>query len=211
MAMAAKYRNNGQVCISPSRFYIHENKKDQFAKIFVEKTSKLKIGNGLDKDTNLGPITTQKRLEEIENLVEETKASGAKVLCGGKRPAGFNKGYFFEPTIFDDVKDDFKIMKEEPFGPLSPITTFKSFEEVIERANNHEVGLAGYVCTASMETAQRSSELMQTGMVAVNTPFISSAETPFGGIKQSGYGREGGSFGIKDYLNIKYTHLGISG
>jgi len=211
MAMAAKYRNNGQVCISPSRFYIHENKKDQFAKIFVEKTSKLKIGNGLDKDTNLGPITTQKRLEEIENLVEETKASGAKVLCGGKRPAGFNKGYFFEPTIFDDVKDDFKIMKEEPFGPLSPITTFKSFEEVIERANNHEVGLAGYICTASMETAQRSSELMQTGMVAVNTPFISSAETPFGGIKQSGYGREGGSFGIKDYLNIKYTHLGISG
>ena len=133
------------------------------------------------------------------------------MLCGGKRPAGFNKGYFFEPTIFDDVKDDFKIMKEEPFGPLSPITTFKSFEEVIERANNHEVGLAGYVCTASMETAQRSSELMQTGMVAVNTPFISSAETPFGGIKQSGYGREGGSFGIKDYLNIKYTHLGISG
>ena len=211
MAMAAKYRNNGQVCISPSRFYIHEDKKDQFAKIFVEKTSKLKIGNGLDKDTNLGPITTQKRLEEIENLVEETKASGAKVLCGGKRPAGFNKGFYYEPTIFDDVKDDFKIMQEEPFGPLSPITTFKSFDEVIERANNHEVGLAGYVCTASMETAQRSSELIQTGMVAVNTPFISTAETPFGGIKQSGYGREGGSFGIKDYLNIKYTHLGLSG
>ena len=155
--------------------------------------------------------TTQKRLEEIENLVEETKASGAKVLCGGKRPAGFNKGFYYEPTIFDDVKDDFKIMQEEPFGPLSPITTFKSFDEVIERANNHEVGLAGYVCTASMETAQRSSELIQTGMVAVNTPFISTAETPFGGIKQSGYGREGGSFGIKDYLNIKYTHLGLSG
>ena len=172
MAMAAKYRNNGQVCISPSRFYIHEDKKDQFAKIFVEKTSKLKIGNGLDKATNLGPITTQKRLEEIETLVEETKASGAKVLCGGKRPAGFNKGYFYEPTIFDDVKDDFKIMKEEPFGPLSPITTFKSFDEVIERANNHEVGLAGYICTASMETAQRSSELIQTGMVAVNLSLI---------------------------------------
>ena len=132
------------------------------------------------------------------------------MLCGGQRPAGFNKGYFYEPTIFDDVKDDFKIMQEEPFGPLSPITTFKSFDEVIERANNHEVGLAGYVCTASMETAQRSSELIQTGMVAVNTPFLSTAETPFGGIKQSGYGREGGSMGIKDYLNIKYTHLGLS-
>ena len=210
-AMAAKYRNNGQVCISPSRFYIHESKKKQFTESFVEKTLKLKIGNGMDKSVQLGPITTKKRLEEIEKLVEETKKEGATILCGGKRPSGFNKGYFYEPTIFDNVKDNFKIMTVEPFGPLSPITTFKSFDEVIERANNHEVGLAGYICTASMETAQRSSELIQTGMVAVNTPFISTAETPFGGIKQSGYGREGGSFGIKDYLNIKYTHLGLSG
>ena len=211
MAMAAKYRNNGQVCISPSRFYIHTSKKEQFTKSFVDKTLKLKIGNGMNKDVQLGPITTKKRLEEIEQLVENTKKEGAKVLCGGKRPSGFNKGYFYEPTVFDNVKDNFKIMTVEPFGPLSPITTFKSFDEVIERANNHEVGLAGYICTASMETAQRSSELIQTGMVAVNTPFISTAETPFGGIKQSGYGREGGSFGIKDYLNIKYTHLGLSG
>ena len=210
MAMAAKYRNNGQVCISPSRFYIHESKKKKFTESFVAKTLKLKIGNGMDKDVQLGPITTKKRLEEIEKLVEETKKEGAKILCGGKRPAGFNKGYFYEPTVFDNVKDSFKIMKEEPFGPLTPLLTFKNFDEVIEKANNQVAGLAGYVCTNSIELANKTSEALETGMVAVNTPFISSAETPFGGIKQSGYGREGGSMGIKDYLNIKYTHLGLS-
>ena len=211
MAMAAKYRNNGQVCISPSRFYIHTSKKEQFTKSFVDKTLKLKIGNGMNKDVQLGPITTKKRLEEIEQLVENTKKEGAKVLCGGKRPSGFNKGYFYEPTVFDDVKDNFKIMTVEPFGPLTPLLTFKNFDEVIERANNQVAGLASYVCTNSLELANKTSEALETGMVAVNTPFVSSAETPFGGIKQSGYGREGGSIGIKDYLNIKYTHLGIKG
>jgi len=211
VAMACKYRNNGQVCISPSRFYIHESKIEEFTKIFVAKTKKLKIGNGLDEGVQLGPLTTKKRLDEVEQLVEETKKEGAKVLCGGRRPAGFNKGYFYEPTIFDNVKDNFKIMTVEPFGPLSPITTFKSFDEVIKRANNHSAGLAGYVCTNSMDLAHKTSEALETGMVAVNTPFLSSAETPFGGIKQSGYGREGGSVGIKDYLNIKYTHLAITG
>ena len=211
MAMACKYRNNGQVCVSPSRFYIHESKKKEFVKSFVTKTKKLKIGNGLDEGVQLGPLTTKKRLEEIEQLVEETKKEGARVLCGGQRPAGFNKGYFYEPTIFDNVKDNFKIMTVEPFGPLSPITTFKSFDEVIERANNHSAGLASYVCTNSMDLAYKTSEALETGMEAVNTPFLSSAETPFGGIKQSGYGREGGSVGIKDYLNIKYTHLTTTG
>ena len=211
MAMAAKYRNNGQVCISPSRFYIHESKKEQFTKSFVNKTLKLKIGNGMEKGVQLGPITTKKRLEEIEKLVELTKKEGAKVLCGGKRPSGFNKGYFYEPTVFGDVKDNFTIMKEEPFGPLTPILTFKNFDEVVEKANNQLAGLAAYVCTGSIELANKTSESLETGMVAINTPFLSNAETPFGGIKQSGYGREGGSVGIKDYLNIKYTHLGLSG
>ena len=211
MAMAAKYRNNGQVCISPSRFYIHESKKEKFTKSFVEKTLRLKIGNGMDDGVQLGPITTKKRLDEIERLVETTKKEGANILCGGKRPSGFNKGYFYEPTVFDNVKDNFKIMTEEPFGPLTPILTFKSFKEVIKKANDQAAGLAGYVCTSSIELANKTSEALETGMVAVNTPFISNAETPFGGIKQSGYGREGGSMGIKDYLNIKYTHLGLIG
>jgi len=211
IAMTAKYRNNGQVCISPSRFYIHESKKKEFTETFVNKTLSLKIGNGMNKDVQLGPITTKKRLEEIEKLVETTKKEGGNVLCGGKRPSGFNKGYFYEPTVFDNIKDDFKIMHEEPFGPLTPLLSFKNFDEVVSKANNQTAGLASYVCTGSIELANKTSEALETGMVAINTPFISSAETPFGGIKQSGYGREGGSFGIKDYLNIKYTHLGIKG
>jgi len=210
MAIIAKFRNNGQVCISPSRFYIHESKKDEFTKQMVEKTKKLKIGSGMDKDTFLGPLTTKKRLNEIELLVEKTKNEGGKVLCGGKRPSAFNKGYFYEPTIFDNVKDDFSIMKEEPFGPLVPLLTFKKFDEVIERANNHDLGLASYIYTNNLEKANKASELIETGVVAVNTPIVAVAEAPFGGIKQTGYGREGGSMAIKDYLNIKYTHFGIS-
>ncbi len=211
MAIAAKFRNNGQVCISPNRFYIQENKKDEFVNLFVEKTKKLKIGDGMDPSVHLGPLTTKKRLNEIEELVETTKKEGAKVLLGGKRPSGFNKGYFYEPTVFDNVKDDYTIMKVEPFGPLVPMLSFKSFDEVIERANNHELGLSSYICTNSMEKAHRASELMETGTVAVNTPLVALAEAPFGGIKQAGYGREGGSMAIKDYLNVKYTHLGLKG
>ncbi len=209
MAITAKFRNNGQVCISPNRFYIQENKKDEFINKFIEKTKKLKIGNGLDEGVQLGPMTTAKRLSEIEELVETTKKEGAKVLLGGKRPPGFNKGYFYEPTVFDDVKDDFTIMKQEPFGPLVPMLSFKTFDEVIERANNNDLGLCSYVYTNSMEQAHKASELMETGCVAVNTAAVAVAEAPFGGIKQTGYGREGGSMAIKDYLNIKYTHLGL--
>ena len=210
MAIFAKFRNNGQVCISPSRFYIHESKKNDFTKLMVEKTKKLKIGNGMDKDTILGPLTTRKRLEEIESLVETTKKEGAKILCGGKKPAGFNKGYFYEPTVFDNIKDDFTIMNQEPFGPLVPILSFKDFDEVIRRANNNDLGLASYIYTNNLEKAHKASELMETGTVAVNTAVVALPEAPFGGIKQTGYGREGGSMAIKDYLNIKYTHLGIN-
>jgi succinate-semialdehyde dehydrogenase/glutarate-semialdehyde dehydrogenase len=209
MAITAKFRNNGQVCISPNRFYIQESKKEEFINKFIEKTKNLKIGNGLDEGVQLGPMTTAKRLSEIEELVETTKKEGAKVLLGGKRPSGFNKGYFYEPTVFDDVKDDFTIMKQEPFGPLVPMLSFKTFDEVIERANNNDLGLCSYIYTNSMEQAHKASELMETGCVAVNTAAVAIAEAPFGGIKQTGYGREGGSMAIKDYLNIKYTHLGL--
>ena len=211
MAITSKFRNNGQVCISPNRFYIQESKKDEFIESFISKAKKLKIGNGMDKDVDLGPLTTEKRLNEIEDLVEVTKKEGAKVLLGGKRPSGFNKGYFYEPTVFDNVNDDFTIMTQEPFGPLVPMLSFKNFDEVIDRANKNDLGLCSYICTNSMEQAHRASELMETGVVAVNTPVVAIAEAPFGGIKQTGYGREGGSNAIKDYLNVKYTHLGIKG
>ena len=211
MAIFAKFRNNGQVCISPSRFYIHESKRDDFTKLMVEKIKKLKIGNGMNKDTVLGPLTTKKRLEEVEALVETTKKEGAKILCGGKKPADFNKGYFFEPTVFENVKDNFTIMRQEPFGPLVPILSFKDFDEVVKRANTNDLGLASYIYTNNLEKAHKASELMETGTVAVNTAVVALPEAPFGGIKQTGYGREGGSMAIKDYLNIKYTHLGLSG
>ena len=211
MAVTAKFRNNGQVCISPNRFYIQESKKEEFISKFIERTKKLKIGNGMDEGVQLGPLTTDKRLAEIEQLVETTKNEGAKVLLGGKRPAGFNKGYFYEPTVFDDIKDDFTIMSQEPFGPLVPMLSFKTFDEVIERANNNDLGLCSYIYTNSMEKAHRASELIESGCVAVNTAAVAIAEAPFGGIKQTGYGREGGSMAIKDYLNVKYTHMGIKG
>ncbi len=210
IAIFSKFRNNGQVCISPSRFYIHDTKKDEFTNLMVNKIKRLKIGNGMNKETILGPLTTKKRLDEIEKLVEITKKEGANVLCGGKKPAGFNKGYFFEPTVFDNIKDDYTIMNQEPFGPLVPILSFKDFDEVVERANNNDLGLASYIYTNNLEKAHKASELMETGTVAVNTGVVALPEAPFGGIKQTGYGREGGSMAIKDYLNIKYTHLGIS-
>jgi len=209
IAITGKFRNNGQVCISPNRFYIQESKKDEFVGAFMERAKKLKIGNGMDEGVVLGPLSTAKRLEEIEKLVETTKKEGAKVLMGGKRPSGFNKGYFYEPTFFDDVKDDFTIMKEEPFGPLIPILTFKTFDEVIDRANNNNLGLCSYLYTNSMEQAHIGSEKLESGTVAVNTGVVAVAEAPFGGIKQTGYGREGGSGAIKDYLNVKYTHMGL--
>jgi len=209
MAITSKFRNNGQVCISPSRFFIQEKRKDEFINAFIDRVKKLKIGNGMDEGVQLGPLTTKKRLNEIEELVETTKKEGAKVLHGGKRPSGFNKGYFYEPTIFDNVQDNFTIMNQEPFGPLIPFLSFKSFDEVIERANNNDLGLCSYIYTNSMDQANRASELIETGSVAVNTPLVAVAEAPFGGIKQTGYGREGGSMAIKDYLNIKYTHLGL--
>ena len=210
MAITSKFRNNGQVCISPNRFYIHESKKDEFANLMVEKTKKLKIGNGMDKDTLLGPLCTKQRLEGVEKLVEITKKEGGNVLLGGKRDANFNKGYYYEPTIFDEIKDNFTIMKEEPFGPIVPILSFKNFDEVIERANDNDLGLCSYVYTTDLKKANKASEMLETGCVAVNTPVVAVAEAPFGGIKQTGYGREGGSMAIKDYLNIKYTHFGIS-
>jgi succinate-semialdehyde dehydrogenase/glutarate-semialdehyde dehydrogenase len=210
MAITAKFRNNGQVCISPNRFYIHEKKKDEFADLMVKKTKQLKMGNGMDKDTLLGPLCTKERLEGVEKLVETTKKEGGKILLGGKRAANFNKGYYYEPTIFDDIKDNFTVMKEEPFGPIVPILSFKNFDEVMKRANDNDLGLASYVYTTDLKKANQASEQLETGCVAINTPVVAVAEAPFGGIKQTGYGREGGSMAIKDYLNIKYTHFGIS-
>ena len=145
---------------------------------FQEAIEQLKIALTMKPITNIQKAKYIARLNEVEELVETTKKEGAKVLLGGKRPAGFNKGFYYEPTIFDNVKDDYTIMKQEPFGPLVPMLSFKSFDEVIERANNHELGLSSYVCTNSMETAYLASEQLETGTVGVNTGFIAIAEAP---------------------------------
>ena len=210
MSAISKFRHCGQVCVSPSRFYVHESKVDAFAKRFVEGAEALKIGDGMVEGTDLGPMTTKDRLDDIEEMVAASVKEGATLLTGGKRPAGFNRGYFYEPTVFGDVKDSARIMNEEPFGPIAPITSFKDFDEVMERANSLTLGLASYVFTSSLKRAHAASAAMEAGMVAINTYAMATAEAPFGGIGDSGMGREGGSIGIKDYLDAKYTRMALA-
>ena len=207
MTVPVKFANAGQVCVSPSRFFIHESKAEAFADRFVAATQTLKIGSGLDPDTALGPLSTEKRRQQTEALVADTLESGARLRTGGRRPAGFNRGFFYEPTVFDQVPDGARIMTDEPFGPVVPITTFRDFDEVIARANALPLALSSYVFTRSLKTAHAASEAIEAGMVGVNTYGLAAAEAPFGGIKESGFGREGGTEGIRDYLDVKYTHL----
>lgn len=207
LSLQFKFRNTGQVCISPTRFYVHESRLDDFTGRFVAGAKKLKLGDGMSPGVDVGPLTTKKRLEAIEALVEDTRSRGATLLTGGRRPPDFNRGFFYEPTVFGRVPDDARVMTEEPFGPIAPITTFRDFDEVMARANALPVGLGGYVFTRSLKRAHEASEAMETGMVGVNTLALATPETPFGGIKESGFGREGGSLGIKDYLDVKYTNM----
>jgi succinate-semialdehyde dehydrogenase/glutarate-semialdehyde dehydrogenase len=199
-----KFRNCGQVCISPSRFYVQESVYERFAARFVEVAQSIKVGRGCDAGVAMGPLANARGLEHMKALVADATGRGAKILTGGKAPAGFNRGFFFEPTVLGGVSDDARIMREEPFGPVAPLTTFKSFEEVIPRANGLPFGLAGYLFTSSLRTATLASEALEVGMVGVNDMLLACAEAPFGGIKESGMGREGGALGIFDYLEPKY-------
>jgi succinate-semialdehyde dehydrogenase/glutarate-semialdehyde dehydrogenase len=199
---AFKYRNAGQVCISPTRFYVQESIYDRFLKRFTDNAKAIKLGDGMEKDTTMGPLANPRRLDAMDAFVADAKARGGKVQTGGSR-AG-NQGYFFEPTVVTDVPDDSKIMTEEPFGPVAPIVTFKTFDEVVERANSLEFGLAAYTFTSSPKTATAIGDALQSGMVGVNSVAISTPETPFGGIKDSGYGHEGGIEGLEAYMNKKF-------
>ena len=181
---AFKYRNAGQVCISPTRFYVQENVYDRFLKRFTDNAKAIKLGDGLEKDTTMGPLANPRRLDAMDSFVADAKARGGKVQTGGGRSG--NQGYFFEPTVVTDVPDDSKIMTEEPFGPVAPIVTFKTFDEVVERANSLEFGLAAYTFTSSPKTATAIGDALQSGMVGVNSVAISTPETPFGGIKDFG-------------------------
>lgn len=202
-----KFRNSGQVCIAPNRFYVHESLADRFAALMVEAAEALVLGDSQDPTTSMGPLTLASQRDRIEKLSADTEASGARRLTGGRRPASRNKGYFFEPTVFADVPDDARIMHEEPFGPLAPITTFSNLDDAITRANSTPFGLAAYAFTASQLNAEKLSTGLSAGMVGVNTFMIAHAEAPFGGINHSGMGREGGRQAIQDYLNVKLTHF----
>lgn len=204
-----KFRNAGQVCISPTRFIVQDKIYDQYCDEFVKNTKKLKLGNGLEEGTNIGPMANLRGLEHVDQLVQDATKKGANLLTGGKRSKDFNKGYFYEPTVMNDVPDNADIMQIEPFGPVAPIVKFHDLEEGFAKANNTNFGLAGYVFTSSLKNAYLASEKLEVGMVGVNDMLLASAEIPFGGIKESGFGREGGSLGILDYLVPKYTKFKI--
>jgi succinate-semialdehyde dehydrogenase/glutarate-semialdehyde dehydrogenase len=206
-AAAGKSRNNGQVCVSPTRFYVHKKHEQAFTEAFVGTISKMKIGHGLEPSTEIGPLINRRRLEFVEKMVEDTLAEGAQLLTGGRRPAGFNRGYFYEPTVFGGMRDEMRLMNDEPFGPLAPISTFEGVDEVIERANSLPYGLAAYVFTNSLKLAHETAERLRVGIVGVNNYVAATAEMPFGGVKHSGFGRENGSMGINDYLDVKFTNL----
>jgi succinate-semialdehyde dehydrogenase/glutarate-semialdehyde dehydrogenase len=203
---AFKYRNAGQVCISPTRFYVQEDVYGRFLKRFTEYASGLKIGDGLEKGITLGPLANTRRIDAMDSFVADAKSRGGKIVTGGKRRG--NQGYFYEPTVITDVPDDSKIMTQEPFGPLAPIVTFKTFDEVVARANSLPFGLAAYAFTTSSTTAAAIGDAIESGMVGVNSIAVSTPETPFGGVKESGHGSEGGIEGLGAYFNTKFISQG---
>jgi succinate-semialdehyde dehydrogenase/glutarate-semialdehyde dehydrogenase len=199
---AFKYRNAGQVCISPTRFYVQEESYKKFVNRFTEYAKGITLGDGLEKGTTMGPLANPRRLDAMESIVQDSKSRGGKVATGGSRHG--NQGYFFQPTVITDLPDDSKLMTVEPFGPVAPIVPFKTFDEVVERANSLEYGLAAYAFTSSSATAIAIGDAIQSGMVGVNSVAISTPETPFGGVKESGYGSEGGIEGLEAYTNVKF-------
>jgi succinate-semialdehyde dehydrogenase/glutarate-semialdehyde dehydrogenase len=207
LCLRTKFRNAGQVCISPSRFYVHASKYEAFSKAFAEGAKKVVLGPGLEPGVEMGSLANARGLERAKQLVADALSQGAELLAGGKQPEGFKRGFFFAPTVLGKAPDTARIMQQEPFVPVAPISSFETFDEVIRRANSLPYGLAGYVFTRSLSTATRASEALEVGMVGVNDLLLATAEMPFGGVKSSGNGREGGRLGILDYLEAKYTKL----
>jgi succinate-semialdehyde dehydrogenase/glutarate-semialdehyde dehydrogenase len=200
-SVATKSRNAGQVCVAPTRFFVHENHFEIFAKSFAEGAAKLKIGNGMDPSTQLGPLANSRRIDAMERLVADARDRGARVLAGGQRIN--NRGYFYPLTVLADVPDDALAMNEEPFGPLALVNPVRDLDEAIAKANALPFGLASYAFTRSADNVQRMSNDLETGNLSVNHFVASTAETPFGGVKDSGYGREGGIEGLTCYTVTK--------
>lgn len=200
---AAKYRNAGQVCVSPTRFLVQERVYDKFVDGFLQHTKSLKVGDGLETGTTMGPMANPRRITAMETLIGDATKNGAKVRTGGKRIG--NKGNFFEPTILTDVPMSARVMNEEPFGPLAVISPFGSFDEVVTEANRLPYGLAAYAFTKSAKTANAVAAGVESGMMTINHLGLALPEVPFGGVKDSGYGSEGGLEALEGYLVTKFV------
>jgi len=200
---SSKFRNAGQVCVSPTRFYVQDKAYDRFVSRFLEKVKKLKVGPGLEADTKMGPLAHKRRVPAIAGFVEDADARGAKMLAGGHRMG--EKGNFFEPTVVEEPPEDSKLMTQEPFGPIVGLKRFKELDEAIERANSLPFGLAAYAFTTSSRNATKLGDALESGMVTINHLGLALAEVPFGGVKDSGYGSEGGSETFDGYLVTKFV------
>ena len=206
-AMQSKYRNAGQTCVCTNRFYVHESLHDAFVEKLSQATKRLVIGPGLDKGVQLGPLIDQQAIDKVEQHVQDAVAKGARVMSGGKRHA--LGGNFYEPTVLAGVKKGMLITEEETFGPVAAVIPFASESEVIQMANDSEYGLASYFYSRDISRIWRVAEALEFGMVGVNTGTISNEVSPFGGVKQSGLGREGSVWGMDEYLEMKYVCLGL--
>ena len=196
-----KFRNAGQVCVAPTRFLVQEELYEKFVDGYVELAEKVKLGNGLDPSTSMGPLAHDRRLTAVEELVQDAEDLGAKIHCGGQRPK--NVGYFYPPTVITGVPLSARMMNEEPFGPIIPISSFKSVEEVLTEANRLPYGLSAYAYTASSEIADRVGREIESGIIGINHHGQPAIETPFGGIQDSGQGKENGSEGLESYMHSK--------
>jgi succinate-semialdehyde dehydrogenase/glutarate-semialdehyde dehydrogenase len=203
MVVTQKFRNAGQVCVSPTRFYVQSGIYDAFLKGFAERTQKVKVGDGLIEGNKMGPLANARRPEAVGALIEDARAKGAKVLAGGEPGDG---GFFFQPTLLADVPNEAEIMNEEPFGPVAVSRPFDTFEEAIEQANRLPYGLAAFAFTENGRRANMIGDLVESGMVGINTFNISVADAPFGGVKDSGFGSEGGKEGLETYQVVKAIH-----
>ena len=205
-ALLSKFRNSGQTCVCTNRFYVQSKIYNKFIERFTEATKALKVGSGLETGVQQGPMIDMNAVEKVESLIADAVKKGGKITTGGKRHA--LGGTFFEPTVIAGAKPRMRMTKEEIFGPVSPVYRFKSEEEVIEIANNTEFGLAAYVYTSDLGRSFRMMEALKYGMIGINEGLITTPEAPFGGLKESGLGKEGGYQGIEDYLDTKYVCLG---
>ncbi|MHA7662083.1 NAD-dependent succinate-semialdehyde dehydrogenase [Mycolicibacterium sp. HS_4_1] len=204
-AILAKMRNGGEACTAANRFHVANSVREEFTTKLVQRMSEFRLGNGLDENATLGPLINAKQVGAVTDLVSDAVSRGATVAVGGTAPGG--PGYFYPATVLADVPADARILKEEVFGPVAPVTGFDTEEEAIAAANDTEYGLAAYIYTQSLDRALRVSEALESGMVGVNRGVISDPAAPFGGVKSSGFGREGGTEGIEEYLDTKYIAL----